>query len=58
MPFPWKAEVKGQVRKHIPDYLQLTENGRVVVDGKPHRRLPDPVVSFTFAWTPAGGRVA
>lgn len=50
-PFLLKAEVEGQVRKHIPDFLLLTGHGPVVVDVKPRRRLSDPVVAFTFEWT-------
>lgn len=50
-PFLLKAVVKGTARKHIPDYLLITEDGPVVVDVKPRRRLSNPVVAFTFAWT-------
>ncbi|MFF8031369.1 hypothetical protein [Streptomyces sp. NPDC016626] len=57
-PFLLKAVVEGQARKQIPDCILTTEQGPVVVDVKPHRRLSTPVVAFTFAWTPAGGRVA
>ncbi|MEK8141778.1 TnsA-like heteromeric transposase endonuclease subunit [Streptomyces sp. M10(2022)] len=31
-PFLLKAGVDGKVRKHIPDYLLLTDDGPVVVD--------------------------
>ncbi|MFI6005018.1 TnsA-like heteromeric transposase endonuclease subunit [Streptomyces sp. NPDC051366] len=50
-PFLLKAAVEGKVRKHIPDYCLNTELGPVVVDVKPHQRLSNPVVAFTFAWT-------
>ncbi|MFF7705491.1 TnsA-like heteromeric transposase endonuclease subunit [Streptomyces lydicus] len=50
-PFLLKATVEGQVRKHIPDYFLITEDGPVVVDVKPRRRLSKPVVACTFAWT-------
>jgi hypothetical protein len=57
-PFLLKAVVEGQARKHIPDYILTTEQGPVVMDVKSRCRLSTPVVAFTFAWTPAGGRVA
>ncbi|WP_326814267.1 hypothetical protein OIE70_31075 [Streptomyces sp. NBC_01744] len=57
-PFLLKAVVEGQARKHIPDYISTTDQGPVVVDVKPHCRLSTPVVAFTFAVDPAGGRVA
>ncbi|KUO00436.1 transposase [Streptomyces caeruleatus] len=50
-PFLLKAQVQGKVRKHIPDYLLLTREGPLVVDVKPSRRLENPEVVFTFAWT-------
>lgn len=52
-PFLLKAEVEGQLRRHIPDYLLLTDSGPVVVDVKPRHRLERPKVAFTFAWTRA-----
>ncbi|MEU6118263.1 TnsA-like heteromeric transposase endonuclease subunit [Streptomyces sp. NPDC047117] len=50
-PFLLKAEVQGKLRRHIPDYLLLTDDGPVVVDVKPRHRLERPEVAFTFAWT-------
>ncbi|MGC5397233.1 hypothetical protein ACPXCP_15970 [Streptomyces sp. DT20] len=50
-PFLLKAGVDGKVRKHIPDYLLLTDDGPVVVDVKPRHRLEKPEVAFTFAGT-------
>ncbi|MFD7552893.1 TnsA-like heteromeric transposase endonuclease subunit [Streptomyces sp. NPDC059816] len=50
-PFLLKTVAEGKVRKHIPDYFLATEDGPVVVDVKPLRRLDDPVVASTFAWT-------
>ncbi|MFJ8310193.1 MULTISPECIES: TnsA-like heteromeric transposase endonuclease subunit [unclassified Streptomyces] len=50
-PFLMKAVVAGKARKHIPDYLLITDQGPVVVDVKPHRRLSRPEVIFTFDWT-------
>lgn len=50
-PFLLRASVDRKPRKHIPDYLLLTDTGPVVVDVKPSRRLADPRVAFTFGWT-------
>ncbi|MEU9959792.1 TnsA-like heteromeric transposase endonuclease subunit [Streptomyces sp. NPDC050982] len=50
-PFLLKAEVEGQVRRHVPDYLLVTNGGQIVVDVKPRRQLSSPVVAFTFEWT-------
>ena len=50
-PFLLAREINGQVRRHIPDFLLITDTGAVVVDVKPQHRLADPKVSSTFAWT-------
>nr|WSW58153.1 TnsA-like heteromeric transposase endonuclease subunit [Streptomyces sp. NBC_00998] len=50
-PFLLKAQVEGRLRRHIPDYLLLTDDGPLVVDVKPAHRLDRPDVAFTFAWT-------
>ena len=50
-PFLLRASVDRKRRKHIPDYLLVTDTGPVVVDVKPARRLTDPKVAFTFEWT-------
>ncbi|MFI5750892.1 TnsA-like heteromeric transposase endonuclease subunit [Streptomyces sp. NPDC051644] len=50
-PFLLKAVLEGKVRKHIPDYLLLTEQGPVVVDVKPLHRVSKPEVAFAFGWT-------
>ncbi|MFE3499135.1 TnsA-like heteromeric transposase endonuclease subunit [Kitasatospora sp. NPDC059160] len=50
-PFLLKAQVEGQLRKHIPDYLLVTGQGPVVVDVKPLSRLSRPEVALTFDWT-------
>ncbi|MFE3648282.1 MULTISPECIES: hypothetical protein [unclassified Streptomyces] len=42
--------MEGKTRKHIPDYLLVTEHGPVV-DVKPRERLSKPDVAFTFGWT-------
>jgi hypothetical protein len=52
-PFLLTTEINGQARRHIPDFLLITDTGAVVVDVKPRHRLADPNVSSTFAWTRA-----
>lgn len=46
-----RTVLEGKVRKHIPDYLLLTDHGPVIVDVKPLRRLSRPEVEFTFNWS-------
>jgi hypothetical protein len=50
-PFLLRATVDQRSCKHIPDYFLMTDAGPVVMDVKPARRLADPKVAFTFAWT-------
>ncbi|MEU2131466.1 TnsA-like heteromeric transposase endonuclease subunit [Streptomyces sp. NPDC018352] len=50
-PFLLKTVLEGKVRRHIPDYLLLTEQVPVVVDVKPLHRLSKPEVALTFDWT-------
>ncbi|MFJ4513354.1 TnsA-like heteromeric transposase endonuclease subunit [Streptomyces sp. NPDC088816] len=50
-PFLLKAAVEGKIRKHIPDYLLITEQVPMVVDVKPLHRLSQPEVAFTLDWT-------
>jgi hypothetical protein len=50
-PFLLKADVAGRIRKHIPDYLLVTDHDPVVVDVKPVHLLTKPMVADTFAWT-------
>ncbi|GAJ83634.1 hypothetical protein NBRGN_065_00300 [Nocardia brasiliensis NBRC 14402] len=50
-PFLLRATVDRKLRKHIPDYLLLTDDGPVVVDVKPRARMARPAVQSTFAWT-------
>lgn len=50
-PFLLRASIDRKSRKHIPDYLLITDTGPVVVDVKPAHRLADPKVAFTFEWT-------
>jgi hypothetical protein len=57
-PFLLRAEVDGVIRRHVPDYLLMTDAGPVVVDVKPRHRLDRPEVATTFGWTRevVGGR--
>lgn len=41
-PFLLWAAVDQKLRKHIPDYLLITDTGPVVVDVKPGRHLAEP----------------
>ncbi|MEU9418336.1 TnsA-like heteromeric transposase endonuclease subunit [Streptomyces sp. NPDC048272] len=50
-PFLLKRDLQGRVRKHVPDYLVLADDGPVVVDVKPRHRLDRPEVASAFAWT-------
>lgn len=50
-PFLLRARVDRQERKHVPDYLLLTDEGPLVVDVKPRFRLARPEVSFSLSWT-------
>jgi hypothetical protein len=50
-PFLLEAVVGGRRRRHIPDYLLITNDGPIVVDVKPSQQLRKPVVAQTFAWT-------
>ena len=45
-----QTPIGGRIRRHIPDYLLLTEDGPVVVDVKPADLLDDPEVAETFEW--------
>ncbi len=50
-PFLITTSVAGKPRRHIPDFLLLTDDGPIVVDVKPLGRLAKPSVKSTFAWT-------
>jgi hypothetical protein len=50
-PFMLKTSIGGAGRRHIPDYLLLTDLGPIVVDVKPRHRVDSPKVAFTLAWT-------
>lgn len=50
-PFLLKTKVDRRVRRHVPDFLLVGEQGPVVVDVKPLAQLSIPRVSFTLDWT-------
>lgn len=50
-PFLLHATVEGRARRHVPDYLLLSDDGPIVVDVKPRARLDRPKISFTLGWT-------
>lgn len=50
-PFLLKSLDKGTVRRHIPDYLLLTDHGPMVVDVKPRHQQSSPMVATAFTWT-------
>jgi hypothetical protein len=52
-PFLLTAQVAGQLRRHIPDYLLVTGAGPVVVDVKQQRHLSKEKIAFTLAWCQA-----
>jgi hypothetical protein len=50
-PFFLKTKVDQRIRKHVPDFLLVTEEGLVIVDVKPSARLSNPKIRFTLDWT-------
>jgi hypothetical protein len=50
-PFLLEARIEGRVRRHVPDFLLVTDAGPVVVDVKPARLLERGEVAFTLGWT-------
>lgn len=50
-PFLIRTRIDRRVRRHVPDYLLLTDSGPVVVDVKPSSQLDEPKVRFTLDWT-------
>jgi hypothetical protein len=49
-PFLLSAQAEAVVRRHVPDFLLLSDMGPTVVDVKPRLQLSKPKVSFTLAW--------
>jgi hypothetical protein len=50
-PFILRANVDGQLRRHIPDYLWDTEVGPVVVDVVRYDRMQHPRIMLLCRWT-------
>jgi hypothetical protein len=50
-PFSLRAEVQGQLRRHIPDYLWDTDDGPVLVDVVRTERMTHPKIVLLCAWT-------
>ena len=51
-PFLLSAQVEAAVRRHVPDFLLLSDTGPTIVDVKPRLLLSKPrKASFTLAWT-------
>jgi hypothetical protein len=50
-PFSLRAEVCGQIRRHVPDYLWDTDDGPVVVDVVRAERMAHPKIVLLCAWT-------
>jgi hypothetical protein len=50
-PFVLRAEVAGQLRRHVPDYLLGTDGNPVVVDVVRGERMVQPKVGLLCAWT-------
>jgi hypothetical protein len=50
-PFLFSAQVEATVRRHVPDFLLLSDMGPTVVDVKPRVQLSEPKVNSTLAWT-------
>jgi len=44
-PFMLQSALAGKARKHVPDYLLITDHGPVIVDVKPLRRLSNSEVA-------------
>jgi hypothetical protein len=50
-PFLLSARVEAIDRRHVPDFLLLSDTGLTIVDVKPRLHLSKPKISFTLAWT-------
>jgi hypothetical protein len=49
-PFLLKAQVEGRMRRHVPDFLLVADDGPLVVDVKPREYLARERTAFTLAW--------
>jgi hypothetical protein len=50
-PFSLLAEVNGEMRRHVPDYLWDTDDGPVVVDVVRAERMVHPRIVLLCTWT-------
>ncbi|MBB4854029.1 hypothetical protein HNP40_001409 [Mycobacteroides chelonae] len=50
-PFLLQTRIERRTRRHVPDYLLLTDSGPVVVDVKPAAQLDKPRIAATLQWT-------
>lgn len=50
-PFLLGAQVEATIRRHVPDFLLLSDTALTVMDVKPRLQLSKPKVSFTLEWT-------
>jgi hypothetical protein len=50
-PFSLRADVNGQIRRHIPDFLWDTDDGPAVVDVVRAERMAQPKIVLVCAWT-------
>lgn len=49
-PFLLETQIGSHVRRHVPDFLLVTDTGPVVVDVKPRQHLNEEKTAFTLAW--------
>lgn len=49
-PFLLNVQIEGQLRRHVPDFLLVTDTGPIVVDVKPRQYLSKEKTAFTLAW--------
>lgn len=49
-PFLLETQIGGQVRRHVPDFLLVTDAGPLVVDVKPRQHLSKEKTAFTLTW--------
>lgn len=50
-PFSLRAEVDGQMRRHVPDYLCDSDDGPVVIDVVRAERMAHPRIVLVLGWT-------
>lgn len=51
-PFVLRTSIGGKIRRHVPDFLFVRQDGHATVtDVKPGHRLADPRIAATLDWT-------